>query len=156
MVTLWEESQKDTFIKIIQIDFHNPCHSHSWLWYFSAWNFKTRYTKLDCPYGKNLWNLSCFYWYYVFKEIWASEAEKVDFSKNEAIKFWELKLNFWEKTDYKTGLISWNWWNRLVKWPNLESDNSKKSKFSKFRYTAEFHTFLWRENTPCLNFSLQK
>ena len=31
--------------------------------------------------------------------------EKMEFSKNELIKFWESKLNFWVKTDHKTGLI---------------------------------------------------
>ena len=39
------------------------------------------------------------------EESCASEAEKKDFSKNEAIKFWESKLNFWLKTNYKNGLI---------------------------------------------------
>ena len=128
----------------------------SLIWYFSAWNFKTRYTKLDSPLGKNLWNLNYFFQYCIIEESWASEAEKIDFSKNEAIKFWESKLNFWVKTDYKTGLIFWNWWNMVVKWPNLESDNSKKSKFSKFRFTAEFHTFFWKKNPPYFNFSLEK
>ena len=66
------------------------------------WNFKTRYTKLDCPYGKNLWNLNYFFQYCVIEESQASEAEKFDFSENEAIKFWESKV----KTDYKTSL---NW-----------------------------------------------
>jgi hypothetical protein len=75
------------------------------LWYFSAWNFKTRYTKPDCPQGKNLWNPNHLLQYCVIEESRASEAEKIDFSKNEIIKFWELELNFWVKTDYKTGLI---------------------------------------------------
>ena len=61
--------------------------------------------KLDCPYGKKLWNLNYSFQYCVFEESRASEAKKIDFSKNDPIKFWELKLNFWEKTDYKTGLI---------------------------------------------------
>ena len=73
--------------------------------YFSVWNLKTRYTKLDIPLGKNLWNLNYFFQYCIIEESRASEAEKIDFSKNEIIKFWELKLNFWVKTDYKTGLI---------------------------------------------------
>ena len=55
--------------------------------------------------SKKLWNLNYFFQYCVIKESRASEAEKIDFSKNEIIKFWELKLNFWVKTDYKTGLI---------------------------------------------------
>ena len=33
------------------------------------------------------------------------ETEKIYSSKNEAIEFWESKLNFWVKTDYKIGLI---------------------------------------------------
>ena len=69
----------------------------------SVGNFKNRYTKLDSPLGKNLWNLNYFFQYCVIEESRASEAEKIDFSKNEAIKFWESKLNFWLKTDYKTG-----------------------------------------------------
>ena len=40
----------------------------------------------------------------IFHNRRASEAEKIEFSKNEAIKFCESKLNFWIKTDYKTGL----------------------------------------------------
>ena len=47
----------------------------------------------------------CSFRYFVFQESRASEAEKIDFYKNEAIKFWESKLNFWVKTEYKTGLI---------------------------------------------------
>ena len=30
--------------------------------------------------------------------------EKIEFSINEAITFWESKLNFWVKIDNKTGL----------------------------------------------------
>ena len=97
-------------------------------------------------------NLNYFFQYCIIEESRASEAEKIDFSKNEAIKFWESKLNFWVKTEYKTGLIFWNWWNMVVKWPNLESDNSKNSKFSKFRFTAEFHIFFWKENAPHVTF----
>ena len=59
------------------------------------------------------------------EESRASEAEKIEFSKNETIKFWESKLNFWVKTDYKTGLIFQRSWNMVVKWPNLESANIK-------------------------------
>ena len=46
------------------------------LWYFSAWNFKTRYTKLDCLLGKNLWNIYYFFQYYVIEESRASEVVK--------------------------------------------------------------------------------
>ena len=49
--------------------------------------------------------MNYFFQHCIIKESQASEAEKIDFSKNEAIKFWELKLNFWVKIDYKTGLI---------------------------------------------------
>ena len=75
-----------------------------WLWYFSAQNFKTGHTKLDSPLGKNLWNLNYFFQYCIIEESRASEAEKIDFSKNETMKFWGTKLNFWLKTDYKSGL----------------------------------------------------
>ena len=127
-----------------------------WLWYFSAWNFKTRYTKLDCPYGRNLWNLNYFFQYCIFIESRASEAEKIDFSKNEAIKFWESKSNFLVIADYKSGLIFWNCENMVIIWPNLESDNNKKSKFLKFGFVTEFHTFFWNKNTVHFNFSIKK
>ena len=52
--------------------------------------------------SKKLWNLNYFFQYCVIEESRASEAEKIDFSKNEAKKFWESKLNFWVKTDCKT------------------------------------------------------
>ena len=68
--------------------------------YFSAWNFKTRYTKLDSPLGKNEWNLNYFFQNCVFEESRASEFEKIDFSKNKAIKCWESKIDFWAKTDH--------------------------------------------------------
>ena len=57
------------------------------IWYFSAWNFEIGYTKLYSPTGKNLWNLNYFFQYCIFEESRASEAEKIDFSKNDAIKF---------------------------------------------------------------------
>ena len=41
---------------------------------------------------------------YFFLYCVIEEAEKIDFSKNAAMK-WESKLNFWLKTDYKNGLI---------------------------------------------------
>ena len=88
-------------------------------------------------------------WIMSIKESQASEPEKIDFSKNEAKKFCV-------KIDYKTGLIFWKCWNMVIKWPNLESDNSKKSKFPKFRFTAEFRTFFWKENTPYFNLLLKK
>ena len=69
------------------------------------WNFEIGYTKLYSPLGKNLWNLNYFFQYCIIEESRASEAEKIDFSKNDAIKFWVSNLNFWLKTDYKTGLI---------------------------------------------------
>ena len=65
----------------------------------------TRYIKLDGPLGKKLWNLNYFFQYCIIEESRASEAEKIDFSKNETMKFLGSKLNFWLKTDYKTGLI---------------------------------------------------
>ena len=45
-----------------------------WVWYFSAWNFKTRYTKLDSPLGKNEWNLNYFFQNRVIEESRASEV----------------------------------------------------------------------------------
>ena len=43
----------------------------------------------------------------------------------------------------------------IVKWPNLESDNGKKSKFSKFEFIAEFYTLFWEENMPYFYFLIK-
>ena len=46
------------------------------IWYFSAWNFKTRHTKLDSPLGKNLWDLNYLFQDCIIKESRASEVVK--------------------------------------------------------------------------------
>ena len=56
--------------------FYSAEDADSKVWYFSVWNFKTRYTKFDSPLGKNIWNLNYFFQYWVIEESRASEVVK--------------------------------------------------------------------------------
>ena len=116
-----------------------------WLKFPSAlsqelWNYVFNFNTLSYGIsGKNEWNLNNFFQNCLFEESQASEAKKIDYSKNEAIKFWLKNI-------YKTCLIFWHCLNMVAKRPSLERNNSQKSTFSKFRFRAEFHIFSWNEN----------
>ena len=58
-----------------ECDLYQKIHSPE-VWYFSAWNFQTRYIKLDSPLGINAQNLNYFFWYCVIEESRASEVVK--------------------------------------------------------------------------------